>query len=93
MARNVVAHASCRGTLKSEPGRIIFASYEAVKLGELAIDSIPVEVMDRSTRWAHLLAERVEKLMRQLRGESGPAGKIVSVRLSYGETGNSDEPS
>lgn len=39
--RNTVAHASCRGCLRSEPDRIVFASYEAVKLGELAIDTVP----------------------------------------------------
>lgn len=61
--RNTVAHASCRGCLKSEPDRIIFASYEAVKLDQLAIDAIPIEVMERSTAWANLLSERVEKII------------------------------
>ena len=61
--RNTLAHSSFRGTLKHEPDRLIFAAYEAVKLGELAIDAVPIEVMDRSSRWAHTLAERVEKIM------------------------------
>ncbi len=61
--RNTVAHASCRGFLKSESDRIVFAAFEAVKLGELAIDTIPIEVMERSTRWANLLSERVEKII------------------------------
>lgn len=64
--RNIVAHASCRGCLRSEPDRIVFAAYEAVKLGELAIDAVPIEVMERSTRWAHLLAQRVEQITNEL---------------------------
>ncbi|HEX8401109.1 MAG TPA: hypothetical protein VF628_05340 [Allosphingosinicella sp.] len=64
--RNTMAHASCRGCLKSEPDRIVFAAFEAVKLGEPAIDAVPIEVMERSTRWANLLSERVEKIINVL---------------------------
>jgi hypothetical protein len=61
--RNLVAHASYRGCMKSEPDRIIFASYEAVTQGELAIDAVPIEEMERSTAWANLLSGRVERLI------------------------------
>ncbi len=47
----------------SEPNRVVFAAYEAVKLGELAIDTIPIQVMERSTAWAELLASRIERLL------------------------------
>jgi len=64
--RNLVAHASYRGRLKSEPDRIVFASYEAVKPGELAIDAVPIQEIERSTAWANLLSRRVEKIINLL---------------------------
>jgi hypothetical protein len=65
-SRNTVAHSSFRGSLKREPDRLIFAVYEVAQLGELSIHAVPIEEMDRSTKWAHRLAERIEKIMAEL---------------------------
>lgn len=64
--RNLVAHASYRGCLKSEPDRLVFASYEAVSLGTLAVDAVPIEEIQRSTAWANLLSKRVEAIINLL---------------------------
>ena len=63
LPRNTIAHASYRGCLRSDPSWLVFASYEARSLGELAIDVVPVEVMRRSTVWANRLSTEVEKIV------------------------------
>jgi hypothetical protein len=66
--------------LKSEPDRIVFTAFEAVKLGELAIDAVPIEVMERSTRWANLLSERWRRLSTYwTRSQPKPEGSRVRV--------------
>ncbi|MBR0551733.1 hypothetical protein [Stakelama marina] len=60
--RNTVAHASCRGSLKSDPEMIVFATYEATAVGELAVDTIPIAKMVLSTKWAHRLSVQVHRI-------------------------------
>lgn len=64
--RNTVAHASCRGSLKSDPQLIVFASFEVVSLGQLAIDAVSIDLMQRSTAWAHEAANNIEAITNRI---------------------------
>ncbi|WP_379538948.1 hypothetical protein [Novosphingobium tardum] len=60
--RNLVAHASCRGYLSSDPQMIVFAKFEAVDHDQMAIYLQPIGVMQQSTTWANKCAGVIETL-------------------------------
>lgn len=64
--RNTLAHAGCWGSLHSNPERIVFAAYEVHRLGQLAIEVIPLSTMKQSSNWARLYAVQVEGILRAM---------------------------
>ncbi len=64
--RNTVAHSKCLGSLKSDPSRVVFQTFEAAGQGKLAVDVVPLHQMNLSIVWAHGLASKIDDIMGQM---------------------------
>ena len=62
-ARNLIAHAGCVGTLRSDPDYLVFAPFEAFGSNELLVVAQPIQVIERSTRWARAVAEMANRIL------------------------------
>lgn len=62
-ARNMIAHAGCVGTRRSDPDYLVFAPFEAFGDGELTINLQPIQVIENSTRWARGFAEMANRIL------------------------------
>lgn len=49
--RNRIAHSKCLGISRRDQDFIMFAAFEKHGEDELIVDSIPIQVMERATRW------------------------------------------
>lgn len=49
--RNRIAHSKCLGINRLDRDFILFAAFEKYGDDELIIDAIPIQVMERATRW------------------------------------------
>jgi hypothetical protein len=53
--RNIVAHSKCVGVRKSDPDYVVFMTFETFGVDSLAVDHVPVQQMQRSTKFAREL--------------------------------------
>ena len=65
-ARNIISHAGCVGVWTKDPEYLVFAPFEALTPGEMVIVRQPLEVIERSTRWARAFSALADKIMRDL---------------------------
>ena len=63
-ARNMIAHAGCVGVWAADRDYLIFAPFEAEGRGRMVIIRQPLEVIERSTRWARAFAELADRILR-----------------------------
>ena len=67
--RNRIAHSRCAGIWTQDPRFIVFQNFEKVEENELAVYAIPIEEMQRATRWG----EAMTKLALRLADALAPA--------------------
>ena len=60
--RNRIAHSNCVGVWTRDRDFIVFATFEKVADNELAIDCIPIQEMQRATRWGRAMRDLALKL-------------------------------
>lgn len=60
--RNRIAHSRCAGYWTRDPEFIVFATFEKVADDELAVDLIPIQEMQRATRWGRAMRDLALKL-------------------------------
>ena len=65
-ARNIISHAGCVGVWKVDSEYLVFAPFEALTPGEMVIIRQPLEVVERSTRWARAFSVLADKILRDL---------------------------
>ncbi len=61
--RNTIAHAHCACISTDDSEYVIFAKYEKVELERLAVDAVPLEQMERATKWARSFQETCLQLV------------------------------
>lgn len=61
-ARNRIAHSHCAGFWTRDPEFIVFAAFERFGADALALDAVPIEVMQRATRWGRAMTAFATKL-------------------------------
>lgn len=61
--RNFIAHAGCIGTWREDADYIVFAPFEATGDG-MTILRVPLEEIERSTRWAKAAGELADRILR-----------------------------
>ena len=67
--RNKIAHGHCAGYLLADENFVVFAKFERVGDKNLAIDAVPVEEMERATKWGKDFAAFIFQLLDRLDGE------------------------
>ncbi len=67
--RNRIAHSHCRGVWTQDRNFIVFMTFEKVADNELAVDLIPIQEMQRATRWGRAMTAAVKKIV-----DTPPAG-------------------
>lgn len=65
-ARHRIAHASCVGVWRDQPQYLVFSPFSAEGPGRMAIELMPVDVIERSTNWAKAFSELAHELMGKL---------------------------
>ena len=60
--RNRIAHSRCVGVWTRDRNYIVFTTFEKVGDNELAVDAIPIEEMQRATRWGKAMTALALKL-------------------------------
>ena len=60
--RNRIAHSHCVGVWTRDRDFIVFAAFEKVADNELALYAIPIEEMQRATRWGRTMRHMALKL-------------------------------
>ncbi len=68
--RNRIAHSRCVGVWTRDRDVIVFATFEKVADNELAIDLIPIQEMQRATRWGRAMRDMALKLADALSAEA-----------------------
>lgn len=72
--RNKIAHGHCAGYLLCDENYIVFAVFERVAGGEsMATDAVPIEVMERATKWGEMFGAWIMNLLSGLEQSSGEA--------------------
>ena len=61
-ARNRIAHSHCVGIWTRNRDFIVFAAFEKVEDNALALDAIPIQQMQRATRWGRAMTAFAVKL-------------------------------
>jgi len=61
-ARNRIAHSLCAGVWTHHRDFMVFAAFEKVKDNALAFDAIPIQEMQRATRWGRAMTALALKL-------------------------------
>ena len=69
--RNRIAHSRCVGIWKQDRNFIVFATFDKVADGELAVDLIPIQEMRRAARWGRDMTDMALKLVDALSAEAG----------------------
>lgn len=67
--RNIITHSHCAGFWRLDPDFVLFAKFELAENNGLAVDQVPVQEMQRATRWG--------------RAMNAVAWKIVDTGNSY----------
>ena len=60
--RNRIAHSNCRGVWAVDPEYVVFLPFERFADGELTCEAIPIEEMERSTRWGRAMTDVALKI-------------------------------
>ena len=60
--RNFVAHSHCKGVWTKDPDYIVFQTFEKTEGDCLAINLVPLEEMQRATKWGKDLTDWVHKI-------------------------------
>lgn len=68
--RNRIAHGHCAGYLTSDENYVIFAVFERVDIEYLAADAVPIEEMERATKWGQMFAAWLLRILERLDSES-----------------------
>lgn len=68
--RNCIAHSKCLGVWTRDPEFVVFAVFERVEEDLLAIDRVPIEEMQRATRWGKAMTALALKLSGAPPGEA-----------------------
>ena len=61
--RNHIAHSHCAGVWTQDRDYIVFAVFEKVADNKLAVDAIPIQEMQRATRWGRAMTAMALKLV------------------------------
>ena len=64
--RNRIAHSKCLGIKRVDRDFIVFAAFEKYGVDELIIDAIPIQMMERATRWGKAMTGLALKLVDQI---------------------------
>ncbi len=68
--RNRIAHSKCVGIWTRNRDFIVFAAFEKVGDNALALDAIPIQEMQRATRWGRAMRDMALKLADALSAEA-----------------------
>ena len=68
-SRNKIAHGHCAGYLLADENYVVFAIFERVAEENLAVDAVPVEEMERATKWGEAFAAFIDQMLNRLDGE------------------------
>ena len=60
--RNRIAHSHCVGVWTQDRNFIVFAAFEKVGDNALALDAIPIQVMQRATKWGRAMTSLALKI-------------------------------
>ncbi|MCC5975206.1 MAG: hypothetical protein JJT81_14295 [Rubellimicrobium sp.] len=63
--RNRIAHGHCAGYLLADENYVVFVVFERVGHEDLAVDAVPVEEMERATRWGKEFAAFIVQMGRR----------------------------
>ena len=63
-ARNMIAHAGCVGVWTTDRDYLVFAPFEAERLGRMVVIRQPLEEIERSTNWARAFSGLADRIMR-----------------------------
>lgn len=66
VARNRIAHASCVGVWRDRPEYLVFSPFSPEGPGRMAIELMPIDVIQRSTNWAKGFSLMAHELMGKL---------------------------
>ena len=61
--RNHIAHSHCAGVWTQDRDYIVFAVFEKVADNKLAVDTIPIQELQRATRWGRAMTAMALKLV------------------------------
>lgn len=64
--RNRIAHSKCIGIKRLDRDLILFAAFEKHGVDELTLDAIPIQVMERATRWGKGMTRVALKIVDQI---------------------------
>ncbi|KAF0170318.1 MAG: hypothetical protein FD162_3584 [Rhodobacteraceae bacterium] len=74
--RNKIAHGHCAGYLLCDENYVVFAVFERVAGSEnMAADAVPVEEMERATKWGGMFAAWIMNLLSGLETRSNTPPK------------------
>ncbi len=68
--RNRIAHSRCVGVWTQDRNFIVFATFAKVTDNELAVDLVPIQEMQRATRWGRAMKDLALKLADALSAEA-----------------------
>jgi hypothetical protein len=68
--RNKIAHGHCAGYLLADENYVVFALFERVDDAHLAVDAVPVEEMERATKWGNDFSADIVKVLNRLDSEA-----------------------
>lgn len=68
--RNKIAHGHCAGYLLADDNFVVFAIFERTGEEGLAVDAVPVEEMERATKWGEAFTTFILNLLNRLDSEA-----------------------
>lgn len=64
--RNRIAHGHCPGYLLADENYVVFAIFERVGIDGLAIEAVPVEEIERATKWGNAFTSLIFTTLNKL---------------------------
>lgn len=68
-SRNKIAHGRCAGYLLADENYIVFTIFERVGDENLAVDAVPIDEMERATKWGEAFSAFIFQMLNRLDGE------------------------
>ncbi|MGR3793695.1 hypothetical protein [Vannielia sp. SX4] len=68
--RNKIAHGHCAGYLVADDNYVLFAIFERVGSDNVAVDAVPIEEMERATKWGTAFGAFIVRMIERLDGEA-----------------------